>query len=291
MRHRASRTADASASQRAFHALHGADPQIFSDSYALALCGAWRWFVGPRPMAWLTDRVLFRWARPLVGLHLARARYVEELVQRRAREDGECQYVLVGGGMDSFALRKEADLPDVWVFELDHPATQEMKRHRMARHGFRIPPAVEFCPIDFEQETLSDALSQTRFDPQRRTVFSWMGVVPYLTEEAIGLTVSSIGSLASGGSDLVFDGLCRSLFTDGARTRTGRKLLRFAAARGEPLISAFDPGEWGTLLGDSFEVVHTLDAEAMRRRWFEGRSDGIEPWTYAYLVHARRGAL
>jgi O-methyltransferase involved in polyketide biosynthesis len=87
---------------------------------------------------------------------------------------------------------------------------------------------------------------------------------------------------------MVFDGLHRSVFTEGARTRTGRKLLRFAAARGEPLISAFDPGEWDGLLGDGFEVAHMLEAEAMRRRWFEGRSDGIEPWTYAYLVHARR---
>jgi len=42
------------------------------------------------------------------------------------------------------------------------------------------------------------------FDPAQRSFFTWLGVVPYLTEEAVFVTLRFIGSLP-GGAQVVFD--------------------------------------------------------------------------------------
>ena len=176
------------------------------------------------------------------------------------------------------------------MFELDHPATQDLKRHRIQKNGFSVPSTVEFCPIDFEREAVSEALKRTSFNPSKLSVFSWMGVAPYLTESAIRKTVTGMASVAATGSDLVFDAVDRALFTEGVKTPTGKKLLQFTSARGEPVLSALDPREWSEILADDFVVTDVLGATTMAQRWFERRSDGIEPWRHAYLVHAQKVA-
>jgi O-methyltransferase involved in polyketide biosynthesis len=58
-------------------------------------------------------------------------------------EKGTRQYVLIGAGFDSFALRRPAFSLDVEIFEIDHPATQTLKLERIKEcdrpeHGGRL---------------------------------------------------------------------------------------------------------------------------------------------------------
>jgi len=54
-----------------------------------------------------------------------------------------------------------------------------------------VPRTLTFVPIDFERETLAGGLAAAGFDPGRRTFFTWLGVVPYLTEQAVLSTSAS----------------------------------------------------------------------------------------------------
>ena len=72
---------------------------------------------------------------------------------------------------------------------VDRPVTQMWKRQRLAGAGIPVPSNLTFAPVDFERETLADGLAVAGFDPRRQSFFTWLGVVPYLTGEAIRSTL------------------------------------------------------------------------------------------------------
>lgn len=82
---------------------------------------------------------------------LCRVRYAEDILQK-AIELGVKQYVILGAGLDTFAFRKPEMLEQLQVFEVDHPATQAFKRHRIAELGWEQPAQLHFVPVDFEQD-------------------------------------------------------------------------------------------------------------------------------------------
>ena len=71
------------------------------------------------------------------------------------------------------------------VVEIDHAATQEVKRSRIAMAGLAMPENARFAPIDFERDSLRDALERNGVALETPTFFAWLGVTMYLTGEAI----------------------------------------------------------------------------------------------------------
>ncbi len=113
------------------------------------------------------------------------------------------QVVVLGAGLDTYAYR--STLRDrLRIFEVDHPATQAWKRQRLADAAIPIPSSLTFAPIDFEHQTLAEGLAAAGFDSSQQTFFTWLGVVPYLTEEAVWSTLGFIASLPHG-AHVVFD--------------------------------------------------------------------------------------
>src|SRR4029453_10422383 len=99
-------------------------------------------------------------------------RYVEDELEGLAA-GGADQYIVLGAGLDTFAYRNPH--PALRVFEVDHPATQAWKRERLASSGIAVPSSLAFVPIDFERESLSEALPRVGFDRARRALFGWLG--------------------------------------------------------------------------------------------------------------------
>lgn len=131
-----------------------------------------------------------------------RTRFAEDALAT-AVEWGVRQVVVLGAGLDTYAYR--STLRDrLRIFEVDHPATQAWKRQRLEDAAIPIPSSLTFAPVDFEHQTLADGLVAARFDPAQQTFFTWLGVVPYLTEEAVWSTLGFIASLPNG-AQVVFD--------------------------------------------------------------------------------------
>ena len=84
------------------------------------------------------------------------------------------------------------------------PLTQAWKRQRLEDAAIPIPSSLTFAPIDFEHQTLAEGLAAAGFDSSQQTFFTWLGVVPYLTEEAVWSTLSFIANLPHG-AHVVFD--------------------------------------------------------------------------------------
>src|SRR6516225_1182941 len=118
----------------------------------------------------------------------ARSRIAEDALSR-AVERGIRQIVILGAGLDTFALRNPHGARQIRIYEVDHPATQEWKRQRLAEAQLALPPSHSFVPVDFERDDLGEALAGAGFQVNSPAFFTWLGVVPYLSLDAVGRTL------------------------------------------------------------------------------------------------------
>ena len=257
-----SRTALSAAVHRAAHQ-SAEGGRIFRDPLAVAILGAGVSLPG---QAELDAR------RPMRLFIAIRTRFAEDhladAVQRGVR-----QLVVLGAGLDTYAYRG-AHAGRLIVFEVDHPATQAWKRERLDEAGIALPRNLRFAPVDFEAERLSDGLRAAGFDPSQPSFFTWLGVVPYLTADAVTGTLSFIGSLP-GGAAVVFDyGSPTGALSAEARARHAALAARVAEA-GEPFLSLFEPAELaGHLRAAGFTLVRDWGAAEISARYLSGRGGG-----------------
>lgn len=96
-------------------------------------------------------------ADAIVLMSVIRHRVLSERLPQ-ASDRGVRQLLILGAGLDTtdFALPAWAD--DWRVFEVDHPATQEWKRAKIAELGWETPANLVFAPCDFETQTVLSAL-------------------------------------------------------------------------------------------------------------------------------------
>jgi methyltransferase (TIGR00027 family) len=143
---------------------------------------------------------------------LSRARYTEDALEEAVRQ-GVKQYVILGAGMDTFAFRRPEMMDYLEVFEVDHPATQNLKLLRLSELGWELPEHLHFIPIDFTKENLATALIRSSaYDSNIKSFFSWLGVTMYLTREEVFKTLRSITGIAPEGSVVIFDYLDSDAF-------------------------------------------------------------------------------
>jgi methyltransferase (TIGR00027 family) len=176
----------------------------------------------------------------------ARAKFAEDKLAEAVADRGVSQLVVLGAGLDTFAYRNPFE-GRLRVFEVDHPATQAWKRERLAAAGIAIPATMVFAPVDFERDTLANGLARAGFDPARRTFFTWLGVVPYLTAAAIQATLETIARVP-GGAEVVFDYSDPPATLSPEMARHQQVRAARVAALGEPFLSFFEPADLHALL-------------------------------------------
>jgi methyltransferase (TIGR00027 family) len=152
------------------------------------------------------DVLQFANAHPLASIGrlftAARSRIAEDALSV-AVERGVRQIVILGAGLDTFALRSPHGPRQIRIYEVDHPATQEWKRERLAEAQIPLPPWLNLVPVDFERDDLGEMLAGAGFQRNWPSFFTWLGVVPYLTSDAIGNTLDYMASVQN--SEVVFD--------------------------------------------------------------------------------------
>jgi methyltransferase (TIGR00027 family) len=158
-----------------------------------------------------------------------------------ARRRGVSPYVILGAGLDSHVLRNR-DAPErLRVFEVDHPATQELKKNLLRGVDQTAADNTIFVPVDFEREDLRGNLLVAGFDSEQPVFVSWLNVTGYLSREAIMNTLASISSISAAGSGLVFDfygeGILQQPDDDVAR------MIRASESVGEPITDGM-PLDW-----------------------------------------------
>jgi methyltransferase (TIGR00027 family) len=275
-------TARIAAGMRAAHCLID-DPPIFRDELALQFSGLTETELLDIVAAGDPSLASVFRLTPVV-----RARAADELLTE-AIARGVDQFVILGAGMDSTAWRRADLAPAVTTFEVDHPGTQQYKKERVALAGVAAYGDHRYVPFDFTTDNdFVRALIEAGLDATRPVLWSWLGVLTYLTEDQIRRTLSAMAAACSPGSELIMDFILDPDLLDD-RARAADEFARpMAAARGEPYVSDFRPEELSLLVDASGWTIEQCSLPEDYRNWFDGRSDGLQWSTYIGIATARR---
>jgi methyltransferase (TIGR00027 family) len=268
------------AAARAAHLIVDGEPRIFADPLAAALLG---------------DR-----AEELIGYHrrrgthpvlvgarvqvTCRSRYAEDVLAR-AIGGGVSQYVILGAGLDSFAYRAGLRAGRVRVFEVDHPASQEVKRAALSAAGIGVPDSVRYVPADLARDPLGGCLDAAGFDASLPAVVSWLGVTMYLGAGAVAETMTAVAGLAPG-TELIADYLLPQDARDEAGALYGTLVARASAEQGEPWRSCFTPEQMaGLAVRAGFGAVRAVSQRDTIPGELWHRADSLHPARLAMLFH------
>jgi methyltransferase (TIGR00027 family) len=226
-------------------------------------------------------------ASPAYSNVITRSRYAEDALAAAAAS-GTRQAVLIGAGFDSYALRRPPAAGDVVVFEIDHPATQDLKRQCLAANGMAQARNLHFLAADLSKEGLAEVLARSPFRREEPAFFSWLGVTMYLPREANLSTLGAVAAASAAGSELVFSYVDQAMFSAGPEAADFQAMQKSVSSIGEPFLSGFDPAtladELGTLGLDLLEDLD--DVQLVARLDPQGRN-AFRPSSRSRIARAR----
>jgi methyltransferase (TIGR00027 family) len=270
-----SRTALMMARQRAAHQLLD-DGSILNDPFALKILREDE-----------KDVLQFANKHPLASIGrlftAARSRIAEDALSN-AFESGVRQIVILGAGLDTFALRNPHG--GLAIYEVDHPTTQAWKRGRLTEAQIALPPWLVFVPVDFERDDLGEKLTAAGFQRNSPAFFTWLGVVPYLTEAAIGRTLDYISSIQ--GSEVAFDYMePPKAFSDELR-QIEKARAEHLERIGERSDTRFEPAGIAAILrAHGFCTIEDIDFQQIATK-FGPAVQGLAPGHAGlHVVHAK----
>jgi len=273
-----SRTALNVARQRAAHQVldHGS---ILYDPFAMRILGEDE-----------KDVLQFANAYPAASIGrlftTARSRIAEDALSR-AVERGVRQIVILGAGLDTFALRNPHAAQPIRIYEVDHPETQAWKCQRLAEAQIALPPWLIPVPVDFEREEVGKKLADAGFQHNSPAFFTWLGVVPYLTLDAIGRTLDYISSIQN--SEVVFDYMePAEAFSEELRQLENKRTEQLKKIH-ERSVSRFDPAGMAAILrSHDFCTIEDINFQEIVSTFGHG-VQGLAPGhAGVHVVHAKR---
>ena len=128
------------------------------------------------------------------------------------------------------------------TFEVDRAGAQAYKQERIAEAGVEAYGRHRFVPFDFATHAdFVGALVSAGFDVTRPTLWSWLGVLVYLTPEQTTRTLGAMAKASPVGSQVIMDFNLESDLMD-ARALAAHEFGRpVAAERGGALRQLLQP--------------------------------------------------
>ena len=108
---------------------------------------------------------------------------------------------MLGAGLDTFGYRNPH--PASRSSRSTTPTPAAWKRERLAEAGIDRAATSATSASTSSATTCCRRLVEAGLDAERPTFFLWLGVVPYLTQDAIAATLGALGALP--GAEVVLD--------------------------------------------------------------------------------------
>ena len=209
-----------------------------------------------------------------------------DAVVLEAIASGIDQVVVVGAGYDTRAWR--LDGPGLRWFEVDHPATQAVKRQR-APAGERAPV---YVGADLRHDPVAARLVDAGLDASRRAVFVVEGLTMYLTPDVCDGLLAALGAVAPAGSTLAVQFSAQAGGSTSPLSRAMATAIRTTWAwSGEPTYRWADEGLTGAMLERArWRVVESIPGDELARRFLQGTDlavDGVNARVYCTLARRR----
>ncbi|MCP4693668.1 MAG: class I SAM-dependent methyltransferase [Desulfobacterales bacterium] len=266
-----SRTAENNAAMRSFESSKPEGRRVCFDPYA-------KFFIGPRirllrKIPFLAPILRRRGARKFPGLFegvIARTRYFDDYLTR-CIDDGIAQLVILGAGFDTRAYRFDALKGKIKVFEVDHPATQVVKKERLNAIFGAPPNHVVYVPVRFDRESLGDKLFESGYEKGLKTLFTWEGVTYYLPAGAVDETLAFVVNNSGEGSSIIFDYFPPSVAGGDSQLKEAKAAREVVRKYNETLQFGIEEGEIESFLtARGFQRVKNVNAAFCDDAYFTG---------------------
>jgi len=147
---------------------------------------------------------------------------------------------------------------------------------------------LEFTPCDFEQDDLVSSLASVGFELDKPAVVSWLGVVLYLSREAMFATLSSMAALAPSSEVTLTYSEPPEATTDDPTIQEVRRTTRpVAAAAGETMIGYYTEREMDDFVRKAgFTHIDHHPIERLNERYYRNRADGLRLLPFERLLTA-----
>lgn len=192
-----------------------------------------------------------------ICLHLALRKRALREHARAALAQGCTQVVVLGAGLDTLCIELQAASPALCCIEIDHPATQGVKR-RAAGAGGR---GIHYLGADLAQQSLASVLAACpAFRADAQTLFVAEGLLMYVELDDVAALFAQIAALAPR-SRIAFTWLepqadGRPNFKQASRLVDGWLKLR-----GEPFLSGLRRADLRRFLAKAgFALEHVGDS-------------------------------
>ena len=200
---------------------------------------------------------------------LGRSAFTEKSLEN-AVKIGAKQYLIFAAGYDTFAYRQPDYAKDIQIFELDHPLTGVDKQKRIKSIIPDSPSNLHYISIDFTEENWARNLIEcSKFDQNKISLCSLLGLSYYLTKEDFAHALSTISSIVPKDSSIVFDYPDEDTYTPKAGER-GKKTIALASAANEKMHASYSYLELEKLLTHSnFLIYEHLTPNEITEQYFK----------------------
>jgi methyltransferase (TIGR00027 family) len=254
---------------RAAHQLLDA-PRIFDDPLAVGLV--------PEASREAILREEQKYRTPVLSVRRAgvvlRSRCAEDRLAAAAAR-GVRQYVIAAAGLDTFPWRQPGFARGMRIFVADLPESLAVLQDCVRRRRLPQPANLAYVPIDLERKELLEPLVAAGFDPGLPTFCAALGIVQFLTLDAVDALLTFAARRAKG-SEIVFSFTPPDDELD-ERARSGvRESQLRTQGYGEPWLTRLRPGQLTarlSLLG--YGDIELLTPDRANHRYFHGRCDGL----------------
>ncbi len=269
--HESSQTAETIAMYRSGEAMKPESDRICDDPYA-------HFFLSPETISLYQDPVkakemadfAMKTFPGVYGSVAARVRYMDDTL-KACIDDGLEQLVILGAGYDTRPYRFEELKQGVEIFELDHPATQEVKKEKVEQIFKALPDHVTYIPIDFIEEKLDEKLAENGYDSTLKTLFIWEGVTQYIPEKEVDDTLAFIANQSGSGSVVVFDYFPISVVDGTSELTEAVNLKKYVEEKGESLQFGIPEGGGEEFLTQrGFQDVEIMTSDQYKKAYFTG---------------------
>ena len=174
------------------------EPRIFDDPIAVDLV--------PEASREAILREEPKYRTPVLSVRRAgvvlRSRFAEDRLAAAAAR-GVRQYVIAAAGLDTFPWRQPGFAREMRIFVTDLPESLAVLQDCVRRRRLPQPANLAYVPIDLEHKELLEPLVAAGFDPRLPTFCSALGIVQFLTLDAVDALLTFAARRAKG-SEIVF---------------------------------------------------------------------------------------
>jgi methyltransferase (TIGR00027 family) len=288
---KASWTAEVSAAYRAAESDRPENERVCYDPISKYFLRTLFQHIGKNPIIRKTFAgIMFRYAERVTpgnpGYVVSRTRYIDDYLDKCVGEGIE-QLVILGAGYDTRAYRFDELKGKVKVFEVDHPATQELKIRKVKKFLSILPDHVVYVAVDFDKEKLKDRMIESGYANNLKTLFIWEGVVPYISEEGVDDTLAFAARNSTKGSYIIFDYIFKSVIDGTNESEVAKRWKKTLDDLAEPFMFGIEEGNAAEFLTKrGFAEVNEVRVESLKNTYFKGESKNRKVFPFAAIVHA-----